>query len=186
MKEQTKLTENILKRNVFITETQKKKKLKWIIAAACALLTAAVIVIQLVTPGFLWMITPKARAKDGVIEALDGIEHIKQVPKGEIRYTVNNNVTFKSDSAKGNFMFENPEACEYTLQFSVYEIVGDGGEENLIYTSPMIAPGQFVYRDKLSKAVDGGTYNCVYFARAYLNGEYAGERSGDMTVNVLK
>lgn len=169
-----------------LKKTSKKKKIALLITALAAILLIAVIVIQLITPGFLWAVTPKAKAKDGVIESVDGIEHIKQVPEGEIRYLINNNVTLKSDSSKGDFMFENPEACEYTLQFSVYEIVGDGGEENLLYTSPMIAPGQFVYRDKLDKALDSGEYDCVYFARAYLNGEYAGERSGDMTVTVLK
>ena len=167
-------------------KTSKKKKIALLITALAAILLIAVIVIQLITPGILWAVTPKAKAKDGVIESVDGIEHIKQVPEGEIRYLINNNVTLKNDSSKGDFMFENPEACEYTLQFSVYEIVGDGGEENLLYTSPMIAPGQFVYRDKLDKALDSGEYDCVYFARAYLNGEYAGERSGDMTVTVLK
>ena len=167
-------------------KTSKKKKIALLITALAAILLIAVIVIQLITPGILWAVTPKAKAKDGVIESVDGIEHIKQVPEGEIRYLINNNVTLKNDSSKGDFMFENPEACEYTLQFSVYEIVGDGGEENLLYTSPMIAPGQFVYRDKLDKAVDSGEYDCVYFARAYLDGEYAGERSGDMTVTVLK
>ena len=167
-------------------KTSKKKKIALLITALAAILLIAVIVIQLITPGILWAVTPKAKAKDGMIESIDGIEHIKQVPEGEIRYLINNNVTLKSDSSKGDFMFENPEACEYTLQFSVYEIVGDGGEENLLYTSPMIAPGQFVYRDKLDKALDSGEYDCVYFARAYLDGEYAGERSGDMTVTVLK
>ena len=167
-------------------KTSKKKKIALLIAVPAAILLIAVIVIQLITPGILWAVTPKAKAKDGVIESVDGIEHIKQVPEGEIRYLINNNVTLKNDSSKGDFVFENPEACEYTLQFSVYEIVGDGGEENLLYTSPMIAPGQFVYRDKLDKALDSGEYDCVYFARAYLDGEYAGERSGDMTVTVLK
>lgn len=169
-----------------LKKTSRKNKIALLITALAAILLIAVTVIQLITPGFLWAVTPKAKAKDGVIESVDGIEHIKQVPDGEIRYLINNNVTLKSDSSKGDFMFENPEACEYTLQFSVYEIVGDGGEENLLYTSPMIAPGQFVYRDKLDKALDSGEYDCVYFARAYLDGKYAGERSGDMTVTVLK
>lgn len=169
-----------------LKKLSRKKKITLFVTAAAAVLLAAVIVIQLVTPGIIWLATPKARAKDGVIEAVDGIEHIKQVPQGEIKYLINNNVTLKNDNAKGDFMFENPEACEYTLQFSVYEIVGDGSEENLIYTSPMVEPGQFVCRDKLDKALDSGEYDCVYFARAYLDGEYAGERSGDMTVTVLK
>lgn len=169
-----------------LKKSSRKKKIALLITAAAAVLLAAVIVIQLVTPGILWVITPKARAKDGIIESVDGLEHIKDVPEGEIRYLINNNVVLKKDSLKGDFMFENPEACEYTLQFSVYEIVGDGGEENLIYTSPMIAPGQFVYCDKTDKALKKGEYSCVYFVRAYLDGEYAGEQSGDMTVTVLK
>ena len=169
-----------------LKKTSKKKKTALFIIVAAALLLTGIIIIEITTPGILWLVTPKAKAEDGVLDSVDGIEHIKQVPKGEIRYLVNNNVTFKSDGLKGDFMFENPEACEYTLQFLVYEIVGENGEEHLLYTSPMIAPGQFVYRDKLDKPLDGGKYDCVYFARAYLDGEYAGERSGDMTVTVLK
>ncbi|MCQ2479777.1 MAG: hypothetical protein MJ120_03970 [Clostridia bacterium] len=161
-----------------------KKKIG-LISAIVAVLVVAVVLIQIITPGFLWIFTPKAKAQNGVIDSVDGIEHISDVPKGEIRYLINNNVIFKKGSAKGDFMFENPAACEYTLQFSVYEVVGENGKENLLYTSPMVAPGQFVLNDKLSGKMPNGFYNCIYIARAYKNGEYAGERSGEMTITVL-
>lgn len=162
-----------------------KKKIA-IISAFVAILLVAVVLVQVLTPGVLWAFTPKAKVQNGVIESVDGIEHITDVPKGEIRYLINDNVTFKNGSTKGDFMFENPAACEYSLQFTVYEIVGDGGKENILYTSPMIAPGQFILNDKLPKKIPNGLYNCIYIARAYRNGEYAGERSGEMTVTVLK
>ena len=156
------------------------------VAAVSALLISAAVLVQILTPGVLWCLTPKAKAQGGIIEDIDGIEHISDVPQGEIKYLINNNVTLKSDNSKGDFMFENPQACEYTLQFSVYEIVGDGGEENILYTSPMVAPGQFFVNDKLDKKLPCGEYNCVYFVRAFSDGKYIGERSGDMTVTVLK
>lgn len=141
-------------------------------------------VIQITTPGIKWFFTPSARAKDGVLESVSESEHINYVPDGEIKYLINNNVLLKNDNSKGNFMFENPEACKYTLQFQIFQIVGDGNEENLLYTSPMIQPGQFVSGDKLQKKLKKGEYACMYFARAYLDGEYIGEKSGDITVTV--
>ncbi len=166
-----------------LNKTKTKKKFA-ASAAAAAILIIGVVLIQLLTPGIKWFFTPKARAKDGIIESVAESEHIKNVPKGEIKYLINNSVAFKDDSSKGNFMFENPESCEYTLQFSVYQVVGDGNEENLLYTSPMIAPGQYVIKDKLDKELTAGEYACMYFARAYLDGKYVGERSGDMVISV--
>lgn len=162
----------------------KSNKKTIIVAAAVSLLITAAIIIQIITPGIVWFFTPKTRARDGIIETVEGIEHIKDVPEGEIKYLINNNVTLKNDNSKGDFMFENPSACRYTLRFFIYEIVGDDGEENLIYSSSDIAPGQYVLNDKLNKKLPAGKYSCVYFARAFLDGEYVGERSGDMTVTV--
>lgn len=161
-----------------------RKIIAFVSAGIIAVLIAAAVIIQAVTPGIIWFFTPKAKAKDGVIDNIPGIEHIKEVPDGEIKYLINNNVTLKNDNSKGDFMFENPEACKYTLQFFVYQIVGDGKEENVLYTSPVIEPGQYVSGDKLDKELAAGEYACIYFARAYLDGEYIGERSGDMTVSV--
>lgn len=145
-------------------------------------LVVAIILVQCLTPGLVWAFTPGAKAENGV---LDTGEHIEIVPEGEIRFLLNDNVVFESDSKKGSFMFENPESCNYTLQFLVYEIIGDGKTENLIYTSPMIAPGQFVSGDKLPKKLEKGKYDCVYYARAYLGDELQGEQHGKMTVSVL-
>lgn len=164
---------------------EKKKNIKnAIIIAAVSLIIVGTVLIQILTPGIVWFFTPKARAKKGVIESVEGIEHISDVPEGEIKFLINNNITLKNDSSKGDFMFENPSACGYALKFFVYEIVGDDGEENLIYTSSEIKPGEYVYKDKLDKKLPAGEYACVYFARAYADGEYVGERSGDMTVIV--
>lgn len=154
--------------------------------AIVSLLIIGAVIIQIFTPGIIWFFTPKARAKDGVLESIGETDHISDVPQGEIKYLINNNVLLKNNGSKGDFMFENPEACEYTIQFSVYQVVGENGEENIIYTSPMIAPGQFMINDKLDKKLPAGEYACVYFARAYLDGEYIGERSGDMTVTVAE
>ncbi len=159
----------------------KNKKLT-IPAAVVALLVVFVVAVECFTPGVMWLLTPKAKGEEG---KLPGYEQIENVPEGEIRFLINDNVVFKNDGKKGSFMFQNPESCQYSIQFAVYEIIGDGETENLIYTSPMLAPGQFVAEDKLPKKLGKGTYDCVYYARAYLNGEYKGERHGRMTVNVL-
>lgn len=166
-----------------LNKTKNKKKIAAVITGVI-LLTVCAVMIQIFTPGIRWFLTPKARPENGVIESVADSKHIGNVPKGEIKYLINNSVTFKNDNLKGNFMFENPESCQYTIQFCVYQVVGDGGEENLLYTSPMIAPGQYIVNDKLGKSLPAGEYACMYFARAYLDGEYIGERSGDMTISV--
>lgn len=169
-----------------LKKTNSKNAKRFAFAGIIAVLCVCAIIIQIFTPGVAWLFTPKAKAKYGLLEDINGVQHISDVPKGEIRYLINNNVLLKSDGSKGNFMFENPEACDYTLQFLVYEVVGDGNEKNLLYTSPMIKPGQFVSEDKLDKKLAAGKYDCRYFARAYLDEKYIGEKSGDITLTVLK
>lgn len=159
----------------------KNKKLL-IPITAVSLLLVAVILIEALTPGVAWLFTPSGKVVDGT---LPGVEHIDNVPEGEIRYLLNDNVIFESDSKTGTFMFENPESCGYSIQFAVYEIIGDGETENLIYTSPMLLPGQCLSEDKLPKKLKKGAYDCVYYARAYIDGEYQGERHGRMMVTVL-
>ena len=160
-----------------------KNKKIIVCSAIVAAILIAVILIECLTPGVAWLFTPKSKGEFGT---LSGAVQIENVPEGEIRFLINDNVVFEDDGKKGSFMFENPESCEYTLQFAVYEIIGDGETENLIYTSPMLEPGQFVDKDKLPKKLEKGVYDCVYYARAYLDGEYRGERHGKLTVNVLK
>ncbi len=159
----------------------KNKKLVIPVGIVSALIIA-VIFIECFTPGMVWLFTPRGKVTDGV---LPGVEHIEKVPEGEIRFLINDNVVFESDREKGNFMFENPGSCEYSLEFFVYEIIGDGETENLIYSSPRIKPGQCLSGDKLPKKLKKGVYDCVYYARAYLDSEYQGERHGRMSVKVL-
>lgn len=158
----------------------KNKKIFYCCAAAVIII--AVILVECLTPGMIWLFTPQAKAKDGV---LPGADQIESVPEGEIRFQLNDNVIFENDYKKGSFMFANPESCEYSLEFAVYEIIGDGETENLIYSSPRLQPGQYISEDKLPKKTEKGKYNCIYYARAYKDGEYCGERHGKMTVTVF-
>lgn len=151
-----------------------------IFAAVLALVIAA----EIFTPGVMWIFTPSAKARDGVLP-VEGIEHISEVPQGEIRYLINDNIVFESDSKKGTIMFENPADSEYAIKFYIYQIIGDGETENLIYESPTVEPGQYIMNDKLKKKLKKGSYDCVCYARAYIGGELKGERSGNVTVRVL-
>ena len=54
----------------------------------------------------------------------------------------------------------------------------------MIYTSPMIKPGQYLEKDKLSAVVGKGEFKCSYTAQAYSDGEYQGEVNGVLTVLV--
>ena len=163
-----------------------KKSKIILISSLLALIAAAVILAQVFTPGILWILTPKAKPQTGVLESVDPSEHITQLEPEEIKYLINNSVTFESDEKKGNFMFENPEVSEYTVKFFVYEKIGDGETENLIYESDFINPGQYISGDKLLRKLKKGTHECSCIARAYKDGEFQGEQSSDITVAVLK
>ena len=157
------------------------------------IITVSVIVIiclaaaaaEIFTPGVQWIFTPSGKVRNTLLDEVDESEHISSVPDGEIRYLINNNVVFKRSGGKGNFMFENPQDCEFNLVFTVYETVGDGGEENILYTSPVIKPGESLSGDKLNQRLKNGQYDCVYTVQAYSGNDYAGERSGDLTLTVL-
>ena len=157
-----------------------------IISAAAAFICVAALLAELLTPGILWCVTPRGRVKNSLLEEIPEQDHISSVPDGEIRYLVNNNVVFNFSGGRGNLMFENPESCKYNLVFTIYEIVGDGEEENVIYTSPVIKPGQSLSGDKLIKRIPAGEYACMYSVQAYSGEKYAGERTGSMTVTVMK
>ncbi len=152
--------------------------------ALLAALAAAVILLQTLTPGIRWLLTPSGKARDGVLTEVADTAHIDAVPEGEIRYLINNNVVFPDDSRRGTLMFENPAACAFTLQFVIYTAASENGRENVLYTSPKLEPGQCLSGDKLAKRLPQGTYPCVYVARAYQDGKYMGERSGDLTLTV--
>lgn len=149
-----------------------------------AVFLAFIIAAEIFTPGFIWLFTPRGKAADGVLP-IEGIEHISEVPQGEIRYLINDNIVFESDSKKGTIMFENPSDSEYAIKFYIYQIIGDGETENLIYESPTVEPGQYIMNDKLKKKLKKGSYDCICYARAYIDGELKGERSSGVTVSVL-
>ena len=148
-----------------------------------AVLLIFVIAAETFTPGVVWIFTPRAKAQDGVLP-VEGIEHISEVPQGEIRYLINDNIVFESDGKKGTIMFENPSSSEYSIKFYIYQIIGDGETESLIYESPTVEPGQYVMNDKLKKKLKKGSYDCMCYARAYIGGELKGERSSSVTVSV--
>ena len=153
-----------------------------VLVAAAILLS--VVFVEFFTPGISWLFLQKAQVNVGVLPDVDDASHINNVPNGEIRYLINNNVVFEKDNKIGSFMFENPKACEYTLQFLVYEITKDD-KERLIYESPMMEPGTYLCNDKLKKSLSAGEHECIYYAKAYLDGALQGERNGTLNVTVL-
>lgn len=119
------------------------------------------------------------KVSNGILTGVEADAHITSVPEGEIRYLINKRIMFENSYSLGNVMLENPESCQYDIKFVIYK---DDGE--MIYTSPMIKPGQCLEKDKLSTVVKAGEYNCSYSAQAYQNGDLKGEVTGVVTVTV--
>ena len=124
-------------------------------------------------------LSPGGKVSEGVLSGVDPDVHITSVPEGEIRYLINKRIVFEDKYSLGSVMLENPETCLYDIKFVIYR---DNGE--MIYTSPMIKPGECLEKDKLTEVLGSGEYNCSYSAQAHLNGELQGEVTGVVTVIV--
>ncbi len=124
-------------------------------------------------------LSPGGKVSEAVLSGVDPDVHIMNVPEGEIRYLINKRIVFEDKYSLGSVMLENPETCLYDIKFVIYR---DNGE--MIYTSPMIKPGECLEKDKLTEVLASGEYNCSYSAQAYLDGELQGEVTGVVTVIV--
>lgn len=157
----------------------KSKKSILIAIIAAAAIVLSVIALTGSAPRIKLSLVKGENVSDGILTGVDSEAHITSVPEGEIRYLINKRIMFENSYSLGSVMLENPESCRYDIRFVIYK---DDGE--MIYTSPMIKPGQCLEKDKLSAVVKSGEYNCSYSAQAYLDGELQGEVTGVVTVIV--
>ena len=159
----------------------KNKSKKSILMAVFAVIAFVLCVVALTgsAPRIRLSLAGGGKVSNGILTGVEADEHITSVPEGEIRYLINKRIMFENSYSLGNVMLENPESCQYDIKFVIYK---DDGE--MIYTSPMIKPGQCLEKDKLSTVVKAGEYNCSYSAQAYQNGDLKGEVTGVVTVTV--
>ena len=153
-----------------------KRKILMIILAFVTLVLS-VIAVTGKAPLIRLTLTKGGTVYDGLLPDVNS--HIDYVPKGEIRYLINKNMFFDSPYAQGTVMLENPKSCEYDIKFSIYN--SEGG---LIYASPVLKPGQYIEKDKLSAVVKSGEYNCTYSAQAYKDEKLMGQVTGILKVIV--
>ena len=160
----------------------KKKKILIISVTACiAIILLAVILAQV---GFYNMVggmfVPRGEVLTGTIPISAGLSDVKNIPKGEVRYRLNKTVTFTDGYVQGDIMLENPKACEFDLQFNFYTT-----DSKLIYSSPTLKPGHYIFKVKLKKKLKKGDYDCVYKVKAYkADGILAGETGGYLNIKV--
>lgn len=159
----------------------KNKSKKSILMAVFAVIAFVLCVVALTgsAPRIRLSLAGGGKVSNGILAGVEADAHITSVPEGEIRYLINKRIMFENSYSLGNVMLENPESCQYDIKFVIYK---DDGE--MIYTSPMIKPGQCLEKDKLSTVVKVGEYNCSYSAQAYQNGDLKGEVTGVVTVTV--
>ena len=159
----------------------KNKSKKSILMAVFAVIAFVLCVVALTgsAPRIRLSLAGGGKVSNGILTGVEADAHITSVPEGEIRYLINKRIMFENSYSLGNVMLENPESCQYDIKFVIYK---DDGE--MIYTSPMIKPGQCLEKDKLSTVVKAGEYNCSYSAQAYQNDDLKGEVTGVVTVTV--
>ena len=159
----------------------KNKSKKSILMAVFAVIAFVLCVVALTgsAPRIRLSLAGGGKVSNGILTGVEADAHITSVPEGDIRYLINKRIMFENSYSLGNVMLENPESCQYDIKFVIYK---DDGE--MIYTSPMIKPGQCLEKDKLSTVVKAGEYNCSYSAQAYQNGDLKGEVTGVVTVTV--
>lgn len=162
-----------------MAENKAKVKTAIVIAVSLVAMVLSVVSLVQVVPAVRLRLADGGMVSDGVLQSVDESLHITDVPEGEIRYLINKQIVFESPYSLGDVMLENPEACVYDLQFVIYNTQG-----SMIYTSPVLKPGQFLEKDKLSSVVKPGDYNCSYSAIAYKNGELMGEVNSVLKIKV--
>lgn len=157
----------------------KKFNIKTVLSVIFALI--AVVLIGIAVTGRASLIrlsmTKGGEVLDGELPNVE--EHISEVPEGEVRYLINKHMFFEDTYSQGSVMLENPESCAYDLKFIIYD-----GSGEAIYVSPVIKPGQYIERDKLSAIVKSGEYTCSYSAQAYKGENLEGQVTGIVTVTV--
>jgi hypothetical protein len=159
-----------------------KNKILLISVTACILVILLAVI--LAKFGFFSMVggifVPGGEVKVGTIPITDGLDDVKNIPKGEVRYRINKTVTFTDRYAQGDIMLENPKACEFDLAFTFYTM-----DSTLIYASPTLKPGEYIFKDKLKKKLKKGVYECAYKVVAYnADGVRSGETGGFLTITV--
>ncbi len=157
---------------------------KIIIISVTACIAVILLAVLLVKLGFFNMVgglfVPRGEVEIGTIPISDGLEDVENIPEGEIRFRINKTVTFTDGYAQGDIMLENPKACEFDMDFTFYTM-----DSTLIYVSPTLKPGEYIFKDKLKKKLKKGEYECVYKVVAYdADGVRAGETGGYLTIAV--
>jgi len=162
-------------------------KIKILLASLAACVSLILLAVLLERTGVFFyasrLVVPAGEAETGSLPFTEGLDDVKNIPKGEIRYRLNKSVTFQNTYWKGDIMVENPAACEYDLQFVFYK--ADTGD--VVYESRKLKPGEFISGDRLKRKLKEGTHNCVYKVNAYtVQGESLGDTSGYLTITVKK
>ena len=136
--------------------------------------------VQLGVVHMLWgLAIPKAKPYHGVISQEN---QITEIPKGELRFRLNDEVVFKNSYGKGTLMFENPESSQYDLEFSLYR---PDNRSTPVYVSPKLRPGECLVNDKLDDPMKKGHYTCICVIRAYDDtGKYVGCNIVDVAVDI--
>lgn len=160
-----------------MNKERSNRKIIYIVVLAIITVVVFVMAVSGAASSVALMLAKGGTVADGVLESVE--EHITDVPDGEVRYLINKSVVFENRFSCGDVMLENPESCQYDLKFLFY--APDG---KLIYTSPVIAPGQCLAKDKLSAVVKPGEYKCSYSAQAYDGDIFKGEVTGILTIRV--
>lgn len=169
------------KRKITISPDSNLKLTAVMAVLSIVFLTVAVsLLIQL---GFFHMLgglaIPKAKPYQGVISQEN---QVTSVPEGELRFRLNDDIVFKNSYGRGTLMFENPEACAYILEFSIYR---QNDRNHAVYVSPKIRPGECLVNDKLDTHLKKGAYPCICIVRAYdESGKYFGCNIVDVGIRI--
>lgn len=160
-----------------------KQKLIIIIAVLAGLAALAAVFQWTNLAGVVsWVFVSPADVLEGSLPISGGLDEVTSIPAGEVRYRLNQNVTFEDAYSTGDIMLENPAAGTYDLRFEIYLVE----PHKLLYRSELLKPGQYVLNDKLNKGfLKAGEYSCVFAVKAFdADGKTVGEYGGYLTLTV--
>lgn len=136
-----------------------QKKKIWIIVAVAVIVAAAA------TVGLFWNKSNKgfkfdAKAQEG---AADTGKTKDKADKNIFLISINTMPEFADGKSEGNLKIENDPRNNYVMKVEIRK----DQDNDLIYTSDGIKPGQVIKKDKLDKELEFGQYPCTATFTAY-------------------
>ena len=102
-----------------------------------------------------------------------------EVETGQLAVKINSILYFKNDNSEAEANIENNKKNLYDMIIKIYD-----ENNNIIYESLKLSPGQKIEKIKLDKKLSVGKHNAIAYFEAYSEGNYVGKTGTKIVINI--